>query len=117
MAFSYAMYKLKGNRDDHDYNLNFLEKNINNIIIPNFVFVFLIPPTESLRRRKLLERDNSQEVFQNQYFLQYFSEFYKIDDFHKIVPKEKVIFVDTLANTNEEVYSLVRKEIVNLLRN
>lgn len=117
LAFSYAIYKLKGDKGDYTYNLNFLENNRDNIIIPNFIFVFLTTPEESINRRKSLVRGNSQDIFQNQSFLHFFSDFYHTDTFYSIVSKENVIFIDTLVNPQDVTYKLVSKIIENILAN
>lgn len=113
MAFSYSKHKTTGDNGDYIYNKKFMEENKHNIIIPDFVFVLVITPKESIERRSKMTRDNSQSFWKNELFLKNFMNFYYTEDFYSIIPKAKVLFVNTEDNNKEETYKIITNNIIN----
>jgi len=113
MAFSYSKHKTIGDDSDYIYNKKFMEENSHNIIIPSFVFVLVITPKESIERRSKMTRDNSQDFWKNELFLENFMNFYYTEDFYSIIPKAKVLFVNTKDNNKEETYKIITNNIIN----
>jgi len=107
LAFSYAKYKTTGDSDDYIFNKKFLEDHKQDIIIPDFVFVFTITPEESVKRRKKLVRDDTLDFWRNGAFLRSFLAFYHLEDFTKIIPKNRVTFIDTMKMDRQETYKFI----------
>lgn len=115
LAFSYAKYKTTGDADDYLFNKRFLRDNRQNIVIPDYVFVFRITPAESIRRRKKLVRDDTLDFWKNEIFLQNFSDFYASKDCMNIVGNEdRIVFVDTMKMGKEKTYRFISDRIKGL---
>ncbi|MDP3790965.1 MAG: hypothetical protein Q8R38_02855 [Candidatus Omnitrophota bacterium] len=112
LAFAYAKYRITGNRDDHDFYRTFLSDNRGNIVMPDYIFVFTITPKVSIERGRKVVRDNTLDFWQNEAFLQNFSDFYNSDECKYVVNEDKIISVDTMNRTEQETYEF----IINMLR-
>jgi len=111
MAFTYAKYKLTGDISDYAYNQHYVTKNWKKMLIPDNVILFEISPKESLRRRKILTRDDTFDLWSNLLFLQYFMSYYYSNDITNIIAKNRIAFVNTTRQSEDETYKIVLNKI------
>lgn len=116
LAFAYAKYRITGNKDDYDFLRIFLDNNVENIIIPDYVFIFTITPKISIERGQKLIRDNTLAFWENEAFLENFSGFYDSDKCKSIVGEDRMISVSTINRTEREVYDFVVGKIREICR-
>lgn len=116
LAFAYAKHRITGNRNDYDFFRIFFDNNVENIIIPNYVFIFTITPKMSIKRGQKLIRDNTQAFWENEVFLENLSGFYNSDECKNIVGEDRMISVNTMNRTERETYEFVVSKIREVCR-
>ncbi len=114
LAFSYAKYMYTGNKEDYEYNLDFFKKNRSKIIIPDYIVVFNISPQKSIERRKKVIRKDKLKFWNEIDFLKYFSDYYFSNEINLIMSKEKIIFINILEKNMEDIYTIVKKIIIDI---
>ncbi len=103
LAFAYAKSK-KGSADDYHFFSTFIENNLDKIIMPDVIIIFLISAQESIRRRQKLMQEDTLDIWTDEEFLTHMYDYYASGIYTPLIPQTKVVTIDTTNCPEDELY-------------
>lgn len=110
LAFTFAKLR-KGDPLDFTFFIDFIKRNLNNIIVPDLVILFLIKPKTSILRRESLKDQKTLDIWFDPDFLESMLFYYKYKKFQEFNLKSKIIIINTDNVSKEELFVKVSEVI------
>lgn len=106
LAFAYAKSR-KGSNEDYLLFSNFINNNLNNIIIPDLFLIFLISPDESVKRRQSLINKDTLDIWLDKDFLESMYQYYFSKEYVKLFTNSEFEIIDTSAISIKELFKKI----------
>lgn len=103
LAFSYAKFLTFRDPGEYEFYKKFV-KDRHELLIPNYIFVINITPSESIARRKKLVRDDTLDFWTNERYLKNFLQYYSSSDICEFINKKNIFFIDSQSGDESTVY-------------